>query len=223
MAAATRLLLIRHGLTAWNAVGRVQGQRDVPLSSTGVWQSGRLAQRLAMQGAQEPIDAVVSSTLARAMLTARPLAEAFGLEVHADERLQERAFGIFEGLTMDEVAAQWPAEFVAWRARDPAWPIPGGESARQFIDRTLAALADLAVSWAGRTVAVIAHGGVLDVAYRHACGLSWQAPRQHLMLNAAINRMQASATPLSMRVIDWGDVAHLDAEDGGPARDEAAA
>lgn len=222
MAAGMRLLLIRHGETAWNATGRVQGQIDVPLSSNGIWQSGRLAQRLALQREQEPVHAVVASTLARAWLTARPLAEALGLDLHADARLRERAFGIFEGHTMEEIAAKWPAEFRCWRARDPAWPIPDGESAQQFIDRTLAALADLAQAWFGRTVAVIVHGGVLDVAYRHARGLSWDAPRQHVMRNAAINRMQASAAPLSMQVIDWGDDAHLAVEDIDPARDQAA-
>jgi 2,3-bisphosphoglycerate-dependent phosphoglycerate mutase len=219
----TRLLLIRHGETAWNAVGRVQGQLDVPLSSTGMWQAGRLAQRLAQQREHEPIHAVIASTLARAWLTARPLAESLGLEVQPEDRLRERSFGIFEGHTMEEISSKWPSEFMSWRARDPAWPIPDGESAQRFIDRTLAALTDLTHAWAGRTVALVVHGGVLDVAYRHARGLSWDAPRQHAMLNAAINRMDSTAAPLNMRVVDWGDVAHLDAEDAGPIRDEAAA
>ncbi|MFN7345615.1 MAG: histidine phosphatase family protein, partial [Betaproteobacteria bacterium] len=72
-AAGTRLLLIRHGETAWNAGGRIQGQLDIPLSATGVWQAGRLADRLAAAGA-ERIDVVVASDLARARLTAEPLA-----------------------------------------------------------------------------------------------------------------------------------------------------
>jgi probable phosphoglycerate mutase len=214
--AHTRLLLIRHGETAWNAAGRVQGQLDVPLSSTGMWQAGRLAQRLARQRETEPIDAVIASTLARAWLTARPVAEGLDLEVLPDDRLRERAFGIFEGSTMEEVAAKWPAEFAAWRSRDPSWSIPEGESAHEFIERVLASLAELTLAWRGRTVALIAHGGVLDVAYRHARGLPWDAPRQHVMLNAAINRMRSTAAPLDLAVIDWGDVAHLDVEDASP-------
>lgn len=222
MALSTRLLLIRHGETAWNATGRVQGQLDVPLSSTGMWQAGRLAQRFAQQRDREPVQAVVASTLARAWLTARPLAEVLDLEVQPEDRLRERAFGIFEGHTMEEIAARWPAEFVRWRSRDPAWPIPEGESAQQFIDRTLAALTELTRAWIGKTIAVIVHGGVLDVAYRHARALSWNAPRQHMMLNAAINRVHAVATPWSMQIVDWGDVAHLDIEDANSVRDEAA-
>jgi probable phosphoglycerate mutase len=212
MAAAT-LLLIRHGETAWNAASRIQGQLDVPLSNAGIWQAGRLAQRLA----DETIDAIVASDLARAWLTAQPIAQARQIDVQADVRLRERHFGIFEGHTLDEIAARWPAEFAAWRERDPDWTIPQGESATRFIARVLEALEDVVARFAGRTVAVVAHGGVLDVAYRHARGLAWNAPRQHLMANAALNRVEAEANPLRLAVVQWGDAAHLAA-----ARDELA-
>src|SRR5512134_773393 len=196
------LRLIRHGETAWNAESRIQGQLDVPLSNTGIWQAGRLAQRLA----DERIDAIVASDLARAWLTAQPLGQSRQIEATADLRLRERHFGIFQGHTLDEIARRWPAELAAWRERDPRWSIPEGESAAQFIDRVLAALDDIAHRHAGGTVAVVAHGGVLDVAYRHARGLAWNAPRQHVMANAALNRVSARARPLMIEVLEWGDV-----------------
>jgi 2,3-bisphosphoglycerate-dependent phosphoglycerate mutase len=188
----------------------------VPLSSRGIWQAARLAERLA----GESIDAVYASDLARAALTAQPVAAALGLAVQTDPRLRERHFGRFQGHTLDEIAAQWPAEFHRWRERDPVWAIPEGESGQQFIARVIDALAELAVGHAGRTVAVVAHGGTLDIAYRHARALAWDAPREHLMLNAGINRMQAvpgvDAT-LQLVIDRWGDVTHLDS-----ARDELA-
>lgn len=202
---ATTLLLIRHGETAWNAEHRIQGRLDVPLSTTGMWQTGRLAQRLA----EEAIDAVISSDLARAWMTGAPLAEARGLAMVPDPRLRERAFGIFEGKTLDEIAAEHPEEFAAWRARDVHWRIPEGESGAEFIGRVLEALREIVTSYPGRTVAVVTHGGVLDVVYRNARALSWDAPRDHLMLNASINRLQAHAEPLRLQIIDWADVAHL--------------
>lgn len=205
------LLLIRHGETAWNAEHRIQGSLDIPLSATGFWQAGRLADRLAA----ERIDAVYSSDQARAWLTALPLASRHGLEPRADARLRERSFGVFEGHTLDEIAARWPAEFAAWRERDPAWAMPDGESGAAFIERVNAALHDIACKWAGATVAVVAHGGVLDVAYRTARALAWDAPREHVMANAAINRIAAAAPPLRLEIVDWGDVAHL-----SEARDE---
>lgn len=212
--AVTTLLLIRHGETAWNAEHRIQGSLDVPLSTTGVWQTGRLAQRLAA----EAIDAVVSSDLARAWMTGAPLADAHGLAMVAEPRLRERAFGIFEGKTLDEIAAGHPDEFAAWRARDVDWRIPGGESGTEFIERVLAAMQEIAAAYAGGTVAVVTHGGVLDVVYRNARRLAWDAPRDHLMLNASINRLQAEPAPLRLTIVDWADVAHLE-----QARDEIAA
>ena len=215
-AAATTLLLIRHGETAWNAAGRIQGQLDVPLSPRGIWQAARLAERLAA----ESIDAVVASDLARAALTAQPLAAALGRTVQFEPRLRERHFGRFEGHTTDEIAQKWPADFHRWRERDAAWQIPDGESGQQFIARVIDALVELVAAHRGRTVAVIAHGGTLDIAYRHARALPWDAPREHVMLNASINRMRAmpaAEATLRLTIEHWGDVAHLDS-----ARDELA-
>lgn len=204
------LLLIRHGETAWNAETRIQGQLDVPLSSTGFWQAGRLAERLA----DEPIDAVVASDFARAWMTAQPIAQSRRIDALPDARLRERHFGVFQGLTLDEIARDWPAELAAWRNRNPDWAMPEGESGTAFKARVLEALTDITERFAGKTVAVVAHGGVLDVAYRHARRLAWDAPREHIMINAALNRVTARVRPLAMEIVAWGDVAHLvDARD----------
>lgn len=164
---------------------------------------------------------MIASDLARAELTAQPVAAAHGLPVLTDPRLRERHFGLFQGHTLDEIAARWPGDFHSWRDRNPAWPIPEGESGQQFIVRVIDALADLAVAHPGCTVVVVAHGGTLDIAYRHARDLPWDAPRQHVMLNASINRMSArildAGAPLRLSIDAWGDIAHL-----GDARDELA-
>jgi probable phosphoglycerate mutase len=210
----TKLLLIRHGETAWNAEHRIQGQLDVPLSPLGILQSARLAECLA----NEPIDAVYSSGQSRAWLTAAPLAARLGLEVIAEPRLRERSFGIFEGLTLEEIAARYPAEFIKWRERDPVWRPEGGESGQQLIDRVMSAVTAIGARHTSQTVALVSHGGVLDVVYRAARVLQWHAPREHQMLNAAVNRLTASASataPLALSIDLWGDVAHLQ-----EARDE---
>ncbi len=211
---STTLLLIRHGETAWNAEHRIQGRLDVPLSATGIWQTRQLAQRLA----NERIDAVISSDLARAWMTGAPLADLHSLDMIAEPRLRERAFGIFEGKTLDEIAAEHPDELAAWRSRDVDWCVPEGESGAEFIARVLEAMQDVVLAQSGRTVALVTHGGVLDVVYRNARSLSWDAPREHLMLNASINRLQAHPAPLRLEIVAWGDVDHLD-----QSRDELAA
>jgi probable phosphoglycerate mutase len=201
----TQLLVIRHGETAWNAEHRIQGHLDIPLSATGMRQAGLLADRLA----NERVHAVYSSELARAWLTAEPLAARLGLPVIPESRLRERSFGVFEGLTLDEIAAQHPEAFRLWRARDPGWAMDGGETGQQLIDRVLEALHDIADRHRGETVAIVTHGGVLDVAYRAARALDWDAPREHQMLNASINRLRVTFSPPALAMVDWGDVAHL--------------
>ena len=204
----TKLLLIRHGETAWNAEHRIQGTLDIPLSPLGMLQSARLADCLA----NEPIEAVYSSGQSRAWLTAAPLAARLGLQVIGEPRLRERSFGVFEGLTLDEIAARYPAEFIRWRERDPAWRPEGGESGQQLIDRVMSAVTEIGARHQNQTVALVSHGGVLDVVYRAARALQWHAPREHQMLNAAVNRLTALASesaPISLLIDLWGDIAHL--------------
>lgn len=202
---ATTLLLVRHGETAWNAEHRIQGHLDIPLSPHGIRQAAQLAERLA----NEPIDAIYSSQLARAWLTAEAVAGRTGATLTAEARLCERCFGIFEGLTLDEIATRHPERFRQWRERDPRWAIEGGESGQQLIDRVLAALHEIVERHRGATVLVVSHGGVLDVVYRLARRLPWNAPREHQMLNASINRLRAEAPPLALSIIEWGDTGHL--------------
>ncbi len=201
----TSLVLIRHGETPWNISGRLQGSIDIELSERGLWQAQRVADRLR----HEPIAAVISSDLVRAAQTAAPLAAARGLELRLEPRLRERCYGIFEGETNAVLAERFPAEWARHQARELDWAIPDGESIVQFRDRVLEALAEIAGRHAGERVAVVAHGGVLDTIYRAATGFPWQARRTHALPNAGINRLRLGAEPLSMAVLEWGDVSHL--------------
>src|SRR5918912_404825 len=94
-----QLLLIRHGETTWNRQGRIQGHRDSPLTERGLAQARAAAARLA----RERIDALYSSDLVRAQETAHHVAAATALRVRLDEALRERAFGMLEGKTWDEI------------------------------------------------------------------------------------------------------------------------
>jgi probable phosphoglycerate mutase len=111
----TRLILWRHGQTAWNAGGRVQGQIDTPLSDTGLAQAAAAAPRLA---ALEPA-VLVSSDLRRASTTMAALAALVDVPVAYDPRLRERSFGEWEGLTHAEIGGTWPEAFDRWRRGAP--------------------------------------------------------------------------------------------------------
>jgi broad specificity phosphatase PhoE len=115
---ARRLLLLRHGRTAWNAVGRAQGHADVPLDSTGLDGARAAAAHLATS---RDLAALWSSDLLRARQTAACVAEATGLPVKHDERLREFHVGRREGLTLEEFADQHPDAHAEWlRARGGA-------------------------------------------------------------------------------------------------------
>ena len=212
MSEATRILLVRHGQTAWNVATRIQGHTDIPLDEHGRWQAERLAEALA----HEPLAAVYSSDLERARATAEPVARRAALPVQHDLGLRERGFGAFEGVTFAEIEQRWPEGAMRWRKRDEHFAPEGGETLRAFFERTVAAVQRLASAHAGQQILLVAHGGVLDCIHRAALGLSLQAPRSWQLGNAAINRLLHTGDGL--RLVGWNDDAHLEVGvDGEPA------
>ena len=213
MSAATRIVAIRHGETAWNAESRLQGQLDIPLNAHGRRQAALLADALRDEG----LNAVVSSDLRRAADTARALAGPLGLAVETDATLRERGFGLLEGHTYDEIGERWPEMAQRWRARDPQFAPPGGERLADFFERSVAAALRVAERHAGQTIALVTHGGVLDCLYRAATRIELQAPRTWQLGNAAINRLLHSAQGFVL--VGWNDHQHLEVL----VRDDAAA
>jgi broad specificity phosphatase PhoE len=137
----TTLLLVRHGETDWNAEGRLQGHTDRPLNEHGRRQATRLAEELA----DERIDAVYASDLARARETAEIVAARLGLPVVVDSDLREKNWGSWEGLTSSERDG---IEYV-------------GESTEEHRARTLDAVRRIAGRHPGQRILVVTHGGSL--------------------------------------------------------------
>jgi len=171
---ARRLVLWRHGRTAWNLQRRAQGQTDVPLDDVGVDQARSAARRLA---ALEP-SLIWASDLARARSTAEPLAQLTGLAVQVDPRLREVHLGEREGHTLDEVQRLWPKIWHAWLGGEVPPAAPGGESEEQVAGRTAAALGDAADQLApGQTGVVVGHGGSLRSGMWRFLGLPTEMSR----------------------------------------------
>jgi probable phosphoglycerate mutase len=202
-ALATRVLLVRHGETDWNTQTRLQGHSDIPLNARGRDQVRRLGQALAGQS----LDAVYSSDLQRAFDTARAMAEATGAPLQADPALRERGFGCFEGMTYAEIEARWPEDARRWRTRDPAFGPAGGETLQGFHARCVQAAERLVARHPGGSIALVAHGGVLDSLYRAATRLALDAPRSWRMGNASLNRLLYSGSGFTL--VGWDDDAHL--------------
>jgi len=154
-----RLVLWRHGRTAWNLERRTQGHSDVDLDEVGRAQAAGSASRLA---AMAP-DLVVSSDLRRARDTAAALARLTGQTPTYDTRLREMDFGDREGLTLDEAAAKWPEEIARWLAGDDV-RLPGAETRAEVADRFAAALHDASSRLGGAGTAVlVTHGSAIRV------------------------------------------------------------
>jgi phosphoserine phosphatase len=154
---AVRVYVARHGETTWNVAGRYQGRLESELSPLGVRQALALAD--AMEAAA--VRRVVSSPLRRCVVTAQPAAERAGVPVETDDRIIEIAHGTWEGRLRDELAANDPARYRAWR-HDPAHvQFENGES----IADVLARWRDFAASFAPKTpVLVVTHDAVVRVA-----------------------------------------------------------
>jgi 2,3-bisphosphoglycerate-dependent phosphoglycerate mutase len=206
MQEATRLIAVRHGETAWNVDTRIQGQIDIGLNATGLWQAQRAGQALA----DEDIGVIYASDLSRAWQTAEEIARPHGLAVQPEPRLRERAFGHLEGMSFAEIESTLPEDAKRWRERDPEFEPVGGESLLTFRDRVTRVAAELAARHPGQLVTLVAHGGVMDVLYRAATRQALQAPRTWQLGNAAINRMLW--TPEGFSLVGWSDTAHLAAD-----------
>lgn len=150
------LILLRHGETAWNNDLRLQGHTDIPLNETGVAQARAAAPSVAALGPQ----VVVSSDLQRARSTAAPVAELLGLPVTHDRRLRETSLGDWEGLTRDEVTADWPGQWERWRSSGADFTPPRGESRAQVAERANSVVEELDATSAQR-VLLVAHGGLI--------------------------------------------------------------
>lgn len=154
----TRLLLVRHGQSEWNAVGRWQGQADPPLSPLGLAQARQAAASL-----RGDVDALVSSDLQRASETARIMAEHLELgPVSVIRQWRERDVGQFTGLTRSEIEARWPGILA-----EPTPDIPGGEPSTALLRRGLEAVDEVVRTYGDARVLVVSHGGLIRRLERH--------------------------------------------------------
>ncbi|MDF1512915.1 MAG: histidine phosphatase family protein [Anaerolineae bacterium] len=153
------LWLVRHGESTWNAMERVQGWADPPLSDRGQWQAQQVAHRLV----GVPLAAIYCSNLQRALQTAQIVADLVGLTPVSDPRLREHGMGEATGMPWgrDAFISRWPflTELVN-QGKPIREYIPGAESQEAFSNRINAAINEIRQAYAEGDIAVVAHGGV---------------------------------------------------------------
>jgi 2,3-bisphosphoglycerate-dependent phosphoglycerate mutase len=197
-----RLFLVRHGVTPYNIQARYTGQADIPLSPLGVRQAEAVGFRLA----SEHIDAIVSSDLQRARVTAQAIAHHHGLPVLEDADLRETALGVWEGFTYAEVRVQNPELVAHWQVGPDIAP-PGGETMLQVRERLVRALARWQANYPEGTVVWSTHGGFIGVMLCHLLGLDLTRRRQFRLGNTSITEVDFSrGYPVLLYV---NEIAHI--------------
>lgn len=207
MTEPTTVWLLRHGETEWNVQRRLQGHNDSPLTELGLASARAVARRLLNA---EP-NVIYTSDLGRAHRTAEEIAGATQVPVRTELRLREKNNGIFEGLTQEEIAAQFPDEYARYKTRPVDYAPPGGESTLELRDRACGTLAELATLHPGGRIVVVTHGGIISVFLRDLLGMPLNQQRRFEVDNCGLTTLTYAADrPDPWRLVTLNEIAHLD-------------
>ena len=198
-----RLILIRHGETAWNQQGKFQGQSPIDLNEKGLSQANRLAKAVA---AMAP-DSIYSSPLARTLSTARIIAEPLSKPVSTLEGLKEISLGELEGITGQEMRERYPELHEAWNAHAPSVTFPGGESLERLQDRAWACLEYLENTYQGEAVAAVTHNFAIRTILCRLLALPLAQFTQFRIDLASITVLQVDSH--ARQIVTMNDVSHL--------------
>ncbi len=199
-------MLARHGETLFNVQGRWQGQSDSPLTERGLAQARELGRALST----EPIAAVYSSDLGRAMQTAFEVATLRGLAVRPELRLREIETGGFTHKNLAEIDAEYPGQRAAWRQSPGSMRLPGGETLQEAQTRALSFFTEVMPTHVDQTIVVISHGGIGQAILVNAMGGTvddlWLKERVD---NCQISRLEWTPDE-GLKLLELSDVRHLE-------------
>ena len=195
---------MRHGETAWNSAGRIQGHTDIALSDKGAQQSRLVAERLT----EITIDAAYSSDLRRSADTAREILGGRTVKLQTTPELREYNKGIFEGLTSDETSERYPELHAASAVKDLDFAPPGGESTRQTSTRMASFMAEVRKNHPDGTVLIVGHGGALRALFVALMELPLEANWRFLLANCGLSVVDTYPDNAVLRL--YNDTSHLD-------------
>ena len=198
----TTVYFVRHGQTAANASHVIQGQTDVPLDETGKLQSLQVGSRLK----KIPFDAIYSSDLSRAAVTAEQIA--CGRTIEFTPRLREWDLGHWQGRNIGQIKKDFPEEYRMFAGDDPEFAPAEGETSREIQQRAGKFMDHIAARHPGQTVLCVSHGGFMIKILKHVLQ-HFVFPRRPRMDNTCIAIFQTEDGGKSWQLITWNDTAHL--------------
>ena len=217
-----RFYLVRHAQTAWNSDNRIQGHSDLPLSPVGEEQ----AKRLGALFATRHLTGIFTSHLQRSQQTARHIADGLpaapgaaqagnghGVRPVITQALAEMHLGAWEGLTPEEVDAQFTGAYQQWRIRPSTVQIPGAELLEAFRQRVSQALEHIVSSSVDGEYVIVSHGGVIAALLADVLGADYDALLRRLRLdNAGVTALECGT---ALRHVLWiNATGHLDGANG---------
>jgi broad specificity phosphatase PhoE len=199
----TRLLIARHGETAWNRSRIFRGQYDVPLNDTGREQARWLGEALR----DTPIDAAYSSPVSRALETGQIALQGRDISLRTLQGLSDLNFGDWTGLEEQRVAERWPDEYALWRRAPHCVQLPGGESLPAVQARAMAALEHIVADHPDQTVALFSHRVVTKMLVLGCLGLGADRFASLRQDNCCLNEIEHSAS--GYVIVRLNDTSHL--------------
>ncbi len=214
----TRLALVRHGETIWNAENRYAGSTDIPLSPRGLEQAELLANWVSSAG----FTAIWVSPLRRARETAAPSERITGMTARVDSRLREIHFGRGEGLTNAEIQQSFPQAFAAFEADPVSHHLPGGEDPRDVAERAVECFQEIETQHPRGRVLVVTHNTLIRVALCQLLGVPVSKYRTVFptIANGALSEIELQDGLFSLLKfnvpleLSWAGRAEVDEPDG---------
>jgi len=204
----TEIIIIRHGETEWNKTGRFQGHSDVPLSAEGRAQAAMLGENLAV----DHVDMIYASDLTRAMETAAPLAQRFGLEVISDPQLRELNFGAWEGRNFNDVNAENPNAMKNFYTDPEQADIPESEPFPEFQRRIAGRVREIVAQERGKRIVIVSHGASIRILLADLLSMPIRSIWHLSQLNTAVNKIRFEDDGFAVVTL-MNDTSHLRAGD----------
>lgn len=204
----TEIIIIRHGETEWNKTGRFQGHSDVPLSAEGRAQAAMLGKNLAV----DHVDMIYASDLTRAMETAAPLAQRFGLEVISDPQLRELNFGAWEGRNFNDVNAENPNAMKNFYTDPERANIPESEPFPEFQRRIAGRVREIVARERGKRIVIVSHGASIRILLADILSMPIRSIWHLSQLNTAVNKIRFEDDGFAVVTL-MNDTSHLRAGD----------
>ncbi|AEM78724.1 MULTISPECIES: histidine phosphatase family protein [Thermoanaerobacter] len=200
----TRLYIARHGQSEWNLHNKMQGVQDIDLTPTGLKQAELLASRLK----NEKIDCIYSSDLKRAYVTAQIIAKELGLEVQKIPEFREMSFGIWEGLTSEEINELYKEIYTLWKTNPVKANIEKGETLEEVQKRMVKNTLKIVEENKGKNILIVSHGTSIKALILGLLGIDLSFYPRFRLDNTSLNIIDVKEDGKTVLVL-FNDTCHL--------------